>query len=181
MTMLADVKRALVAEAAEDFLGFWLVLAFVRDDLGIKDKPADRELTLEIVRELLTEGLLAPGFPIDQGPEFDAWDLPVDEAMARFEASWDDLDEDPFAGDIVWFIATPKGRGKALRSYIVQLKDRDVSIEQKKQIYSSLLRMAGELEDWAWYLEDAPADFKESDIDWEKIAELETGLEREEG
>ena len=133
VTTQTEVKRNLVAEAAEDFLGFWLVLAFVHDALGVREKPSDRELTLEIVRELLAEDLLVPGFPIDQGPEFDAWDLPVEEAMARFEQAWDELNDDPFTNDIAWFIATPKGK-EWLKSQATEAQSRNEEpIEEKSR------------------------------------------------
>lgn len=175
MATLTDVKRDLVAEAAEDFLGFWLVLSQVQNVLGVEEKPTDRELTLKIVRELLVEDLLLPGSPIDQGPDFDPWNLPVDEAMSRLEKAWDELDDEPFTGDIAWFTATPKGRRRVFESYVAELKDRSVPIEEKKRIYTSLLRMAGDLEDSAWYLTPS-VKFKESDIDWERVAKFEAGL-----
>lgn len=124
MATLDDVKRNLVAEAAEDFLGFWLVLAFVQDDLGLREAPADRELTLEIVRDLLTDGLLVAGFPIDEGPEFDAWDLPADQAMARIEEAWSRLDHEPFTGDVAWFVATAKGE-EWLRGGVAELSPEE--------------------------------------------------------
>lgn len=104
-----SVKQALVAEAADDFLGFWEVLWVVCNDLAVTGKKEQRGRTLQIVRDLLAEGLLVPGFPIGEGPDFDSWDVSVDEAMKRFKEAWDALDDDPFTGDIAWFVATPKG------------------------------------------------------------------------
>ncbi len=108
--MRETIKSNIVAEGAEDFVGFWEVLAQVRDLLGVSDPAAAKEETLGIVRDLLESDLIVPGFPIDLGPEFASWKMPVDEAISWMRREWDQLKEDPFTGDICWFIATDHGK-----------------------------------------------------------------------
>ncbi len=109
MGTIEQLKIALVAEGVEDFLGLWEFLWEARETLGVTESPRDREVALDLVRDLLEEGLIQPGAPIDQGPGFDPWELSPSEALKRIEAEWDLLDDDPFTGDIVWFVTTPKG------------------------------------------------------------------------
>jgi hypothetical protein len=110
MTERDTVIVNIVAESGEDFVGIWEVFKQVREVMGVADRAAAKDETLRIVRELLEAGLIVAGFPIDLGPDFAPWQLPTDEAISWMRKAWDRLKEDPFTGDICWFITTDKGR-----------------------------------------------------------------------
>src|SRR5713101_5599579 len=110
MTKTDMIKVNILAEGAEDFVGFWEILKQVEELLDISDSTAARKETLRLVREWLGDDLIVPGFPIDNGPEFAAWTLPLDDALRWMEEAWDALDGEPFTGDICWFVTTPRGR-----------------------------------------------------------------------
>ncbi len=105
-----EVRFSILAEGAEDYLSFHDFLWEVHETLGIWDPAATRAQVLTIIKCYLESGDVVPGFPVDQGPEFAAWSLPVDEAMAWINKAWDELDREPVTGDICWFISTDKGK-----------------------------------------------------------------------
>ena len=110
MTPRETIKLNVVAESGEDFVGIWEVLRDVQELLGIHDGAAAKAETLSIVRDLLEADLIVPGFPIGLGPGFQPWRLPPDEAVSWMKRAWDQLREEPFTGDICWFISTDKGK-----------------------------------------------------------------------
>jgi hypothetical protein len=107
---LDSIKFDLLTEGGEDFLGLWEFLWEVHEILGITDAEDARAKTLGIIRGYLEEGLIAPGFPIENGPDFAAWDLPPDETIAMIVGEWDRLEREPVMGDILWFITTDRGK-----------------------------------------------------------------------
>ncbi len=88
----------------------------VADDHN-RPRPPRHELqqsTLAMVRELVAEGLVILGIPNPSktGPgRFDAWNLPLDEAMAAIEHAYiDNFDDFDSWRTMVWLELTDKGR-----------------------------------------------------------------------
>ncbi len=105
-----DVISVLLAEGGEDYLGLWQFLWEVRETLGIEDPRQARAKTMELVGRCLAHELIAPGFPVGSGPGFDPWNLPAAEALERIRVEWDALENEPFTGDVCWFVTTSKGK-----------------------------------------------------------------------
>jgi hypothetical protein len=74
-------------------------------------------LTLDMIRELVREGLFVLGVPTRQGG-FAAWDLPLDAAMVKIEAAYVKNFEDRWGWTtMVWMDQTEKGKKLALELY----------------------------------------------------------------
>ena len=117
--MSADVHEtdpllaSIVASADESAIGFWLVVAVVRNvraQLATVDDADLRRSVLALVREALRRRLLVAGSVEERG--FDAWHLSPDDTVARIEREWAALGRDPHPGEIALF-ATPGRLGYA--------------------------------------------------------------------
>lgn len=104
---------SIVASADESAIGFWLVVAVVRNvraRIATVDDADLRRSVLELVREALRRRLLIAGSIEERG--FDPWHLSPDDAIERLEREWDALGRDPQPGEIALF-ATPGRLGYA--------------------------------------------------------------------
>lgn len=71
------------------------------------DQGKTRELTLEIIGDLLASGKMESGWPTADGG-WESWKLSQVAALTRIEAEWDALGKEPNIGsEIVWFTAQP--------------------------------------------------------------------------
>lgn len=98
----SDVKSQLRAEGEEDFVGLWEVVRSVQDHVPHADAASIRQISLEIVDELLSNGEWEAGFPAEDGRSFDAWTLLPPAAVARIQREWDQLGREPNIGEIAW-------------------------------------------------------------------------------
>jgi hypothetical protein len=74
-------------------------------------------LTLDVIREVVSEGSFVLGVPTRQGG-FDAWGLPLDVAMAKIEDTYVKNFDDRWGWTtIVWMDQTEKGKKLALELY----------------------------------------------------------------
>jgi hypothetical protein len=74
-------------------------------------------LTLSMFRELVSEGLFVLGVPTRHGG-FEAWDLPLDVAMAKIEDAYVKNFDDRWGWTyMVWMDQTEKGKELALAVY----------------------------------------------------------------
>ena len=93
----------------------WVKLQQVHEYVAFEDSSAPltdvQRRTLELVRSMAAEGLIALGNPIEHGARFRDWDVPLNEAMARLSADYvdnfHDRDNWPM---LVWFRVTDKGK-----------------------------------------------------------------------
>jgi hypothetical protein len=114
-----QLKRNVLAECKDDYVGLWSILWQLRYVLNggtyplqedDRADPADvRSLTLKLVREFLESGLVQAGSPTSDGRGFQPWLLSPSEAIARIDSEWEALGREPNIGDIVWFTTTEKG------------------------------------------------------------------------
>jgi hypothetical protein len=102
-----SVLEELAGWGEDDWLGLWLIVAYVADDLGIEDAEKQLEVTVVLVKELLKRGLQAGNSPVqNSGPEFVPWRDQDPDAIAAFiEQQWRRNDEFPSWGDAPWFAA----------------------------------------------------------------------------
>jgi len=105
---LTKIKKELFLECEDDWVELWWILAKLRKAYGENfNQEKMRELTLEIVADLLVSGKIEAGWPTAEGG-WEPWKLSPAAVLARIEAEWDALGKDPNIGsEIVWFTALP--------------------------------------------------------------------------
>jgi hypothetical protein len=93
----------------------WVKLKQVHDYVAL-DNPSTslaevQRKTLELVRSMAEEGLIALGDMVERGARFRDWDIPLDEAIARLAADYvDNFDERYNWPLFLWFRVTDKGK-----------------------------------------------------------------------
>ena len=93
----------------------WVKLEQVHEYVAFEDVSASlakvQRRTLELVRSMAEEGVIALGNPIEHGARFKDWNVPLDEAMARLSADYVDNFHDRCNWPmLVWFRVTDKGK-----------------------------------------------------------------------
>jgi hypothetical protein len=113
------VRENLLIEGLMDAISLGNVhTAFMYDNHSPK-RPLEeaQALTLAMIRELVSEGLFILGVPTRKGG-FDAWDLPLDVAMAKIEDAYVKNFDDRWSWTtIAWMDQTEKGKELALALY----------------------------------------------------------------
>ena len=113
------VRENLLIEGLMDAISLGNVhTAFMYDNHSPK-RPLEeaQALTLAMIRELVSEGLFILGVPTRKGG-FDAWDLPLDVAMAKIEDAYvKNFDHRWSWTTIAWMDQTEKGKELALALY----------------------------------------------------------------
>lgn len=109
-----DIHKEILGLCADDDIGLWLIIKRVaKDDYIIDSVPEwGRQKTLEVLRDLLQNGLIGAGnFQAKDsgGYEFQPLKLSTDEVINYIEREWDELGKTPNIGDICWFRATLAG------------------------------------------------------------------------
>ena|SRR5436190_14710147 len=90
---------------------------FGQDAAHAPPVPEVQKQTLAMIRELVSEGLFVLGVPTRQGG-FDAWDLPLDVAMANIEDAYVKNFDDRWGWTtMVWIDQTEKGKKLAQELY----------------------------------------------------------------
>jgi hypothetical protein len=115
------VKEGLLIEGLRDWSSLSDVHSSFMPDTG-PPRPVHelQQLTLSMIRELVSEGLFEVG-KIEgpkRKPRFAPWDLSLDEAMAKIEDAYIKHFDDPWAWRcICWLQSTDKGKKLALELY----------------------------------------------------------------
>ena len=78
---------------------------------GIESADSRRELGMRLVRDLVMNDRLVPGFLTDAAG-FDPWPLDPPAAVARRDHEWRQLGMDPNVSDICWFNLPNNGLSK---------------------------------------------------------------------
>ncbi|MBA2693271.1 MAG: hypothetical protein H0U65_12400 [Rubrobacter sp.] len=104
----SKAKAEILIEGLDDSIGIWEIAAVVRGEIPRPDGSEVRAASLEIVRDVLEEGLMRPGFPTREG-SFEVLRKTPGETMERVEREWDELGRDPDVGEGIWFDLTEKG------------------------------------------------------------------------
>jgi hypothetical protein len=121
------VKDGLLIEGLQD----WIYLSEVHQQFvsaGDTERPPHevQELTLNMIRELVSEGLFVLGTPVGpkRNPRFASWDLPLDEAMAKIEHAYvTHFDDRRNWTTMCWLNLTDKGEKLALERYHADEQD----------------------------------------------------------
>jgi hypothetical protein len=104
MEMTDSQLHELIAEAKEDEVGLWLVIAKVREELGVLDDDKVRESTISCVRRLLKSNEVEAGYYKPDGTGVEIWNLNADEIVSRIESGWEALGREPDIGEVVVFV-----------------------------------------------------------------------------
>jgi len=116
-----DVKEGLLIEGLQDWIRLGEVnTTFLFDNHTPKRPVAEaQQLTLSMIRELVSEDLFVLGVPDKKAPSgFKPWDLPLDEAMAKIEERYVANYDDRWGWTAcAWLQLTEKGRTLALQLY----------------------------------------------------------------
>jgi hypothetical protein len=112
MTALADIRQELLAEGQDDYVGLWEVAWILRRSKPSYTGDEIREVALEVLGPLLSEGLMEPGSLQEKGG-FLAWTCTPEEALARIDEKWRALGQDPNIGEVCWFSNTSAGDAAA--------------------------------------------------------------------
>ena len=125
MIDLNRLKRDVLKESAEDYVGLWSIIWRIRYELNDQEYPPREEdqadpvevrcMTLGLVQDLLQDGLVRVGFPTLDGRGFEPWSLEPGEVTYRINLEWDALGREPNIGEVVWFTTTEKGTKEVQR------------------------------------------------------------------
>lgn len=103
------LRREILAELADDYVGLWDVARMVTEEVGDEDLAAVRESTMRLVEGMLLLGLIRCGVAKDDGG-FDPWPTGPEDPVQVLNERWDEIERVPTLGDIAWFDSTPRGR-----------------------------------------------------------------------
>lgn len=98
------IESALFSEAESDFVGLWLLVKWVHEDMPAIEEAARRRIVLSIVHEAVESGRLLIGDFV--GTQFVPWEASARDAVRRIEQAWGSLQGDPDIGDVAW-LASP--------------------------------------------------------------------------
>lgn len=105
------LRREILAELADDYVGLWEVAWMVATELGSEDAAAVRENTMRLVEGMLLRGLIRPGLAREDGG-FDPWPTGPEDFVLALKERWDAVGGRlPTLGEIAWFDSTPRGQG----------------------------------------------------------------------
>ena len=102
MNDLIPIAQQVRAECREDYVGLWSIVRRIRG-AGVADRSSVIEITLALLRQLLSEGEIIAGQFADR--KFHEWKAPPQEIIAKIESEWTNLGRDPDIGEIAWFVA----------------------------------------------------------------------------
>ena len=111
--LLETMKRELLLEGVEDYVGLWEFPPLVRRHLQAQDPEEVRKVALRLLGELIREGMFVHGQLAEKGG-FAPWSVPPETSFRLTEELWNGLGRDPNMGDdIPWFNLTAEGEEAA--------------------------------------------------------------------
>jgi hypothetical protein len=108
---LLTTREKILLDGESDWVKIQQVHDYVaREDLSASLAEVQRK-TLDLVRAMAEEGVIALGEPIEHGARFRDWDIPLDDAIARLAAEYIDRFNDRLRWPwMLWFRVTDKGK-----------------------------------------------------------------------
>ena len=102
-------KQKTLAWCIEDWTPLFFVASFVEEYYRYEDLELVKQITLEIIQNLLEEELVIAGdlLPDDT---FKIWNKNIKEILIEIKQKWDNLDRGLAPHEIIWFEITEKGR-----------------------------------------------------------------------
>jgi hypothetical protein len=102
----------LLTRGLDDWIQAAEVDSVSRTTGGAKADETRRELSLQLIRKLLEDGLAEAGMVEEQGG-FVPWGIPVEDAMQRIEREWPRRSSGPGLGEVCWLNLTAEGQALA--------------------------------------------------------------------
>ncbi|NGX33811.1 MAG: hypothetical protein K1060chlam1_00152 [Candidatus Anoxychlamydiales bacterium] len=102
-------KLNILAWCIEDWTPLFSVFSFVEEFYHYEDLEVLKNTTLEIVKNLLEEGVIEAGF-LQKDNTFKVWDKEIIEIIKEIKIKWDNLGRELYPHEIVWFDITEKGK-----------------------------------------------------------------------
>lgn len=110
---ISELQKGLLSYSSHDDMGLWIIPWRITNS-GATDESYEnvRNQSIAVIRNMLENGWLAVGMPIDKDRKvvFQLFSMSVDEAIAFIESEWDKLGRLPSLGEVCWFRATPAGK-----------------------------------------------------------------------
>lgn len=108
MPDLEAMKRDLLAEVRDDHVGLWSVIRYVEDEFPDEHPERIRQITLDILHDLLKAGQIEAGFPDSNGVDFHPWPLRADAVIEEIKKQWPANGPRPSIGEVAWFTVPRK-------------------------------------------------------------------------
>jgi hypothetical protein len=105
----------LLVRGCDDWVDACEVASVAIEVGGAKAESDIRELSLELIRNVVQQGLMELG-DVDVAGEWESkegfrkWDLPIQESVNRVEREWNALGRNPTLWEVCWLQITDKGR-----------------------------------------------------------------------
>ena len=99
---LTQLRRDVLTECTQDHVALGLALAFVEDEFPELPPEQARQMTLDLLREMLAAGEIQAGFPDSNGRDFHPWPFPADAVIGHIAGEWSPSRR-PNIGEIAWF------------------------------------------------------------------------------
>lgn len=100
MNQTEDLVKVILKECEEDYVGLWSVIRIVEDFFPNQQEVVLREQVLELIHDLLTDGKIYAGCPLDRG--FQKSKFSPEKIIDKIKKEWN-VDNRPSIGDIIWF------------------------------------------------------------------------------
>jgi hypothetical protein len=102
-------KRKALTWCNDDWTGLHAIVFFVKEFYHYKNLELIKEVTLEIIQNLLEKKLVIAGDLLEEDI-FVPWNMAVDEIKEKIKQEWDNLGRKLIPHEIVWFDITEKGK-----------------------------------------------------------------------
>jgi len=107
MLDLEALKRELLEECRDDHVGLWAVVGYVEEEFPQERPERIREITLNVLHDLLKSGRIEAGSPDSNGMDFHPWPFSADAVIAQIKGHWLPTGPKPRLGEVAWFTASP--------------------------------------------------------------------------
>lgn len=103
------VKLKTLTWCIEDWTDLHAIYCFVREFFDFKDLALVKQMTLDVIQNLLENELVIAGI-ILPGNHFKPYKMSIDVLVAKIKFDWDNLGRKLAPEEIIWFDITEKGR-----------------------------------------------------------------------
>lgn len=106
---LDSVAAEFLRWAADDYVELLLLRQVIRRHIGSLSPEVEREVGLDVLRELFSGGLLRVGEMRADAPGLVYWDGPPSDLVERVKSLWN-VHAPPAMGEPPWFYASDAGK-----------------------------------------------------------------------
>ena len=103
---ITDPRLQILRAAVVDWVSLAEAVSYVRSARPQSSPATLRALTLDLVSDLVRDGLVQVG---DLRPRFAAWEGTRDHVVEALREAWPEAMTEPDVGDVCWLDVTPEG------------------------------------------------------------------------